>query len=81
MLISSLICFVTICILYNQNKQAKYVLFKFTKLYSPLLVLFLLHRFRYILNEVGFSVFYTNFITMFFVEDNVPILEAIKYIF
>lgn len=78
MLPSSLICFATICIMFNRNQQAKNILYNFTKLYSPFLVLFLVHRFRFILNEVGFSVFYTNFITMFFVDDNVPILEAIK---
>lgn len=78
MLPSSLICFATICIMFNRNQQAKNILYRFTKMYSPLLVLFLIHRFRFILNEVGFSVIYTNFITMFFVEDNVPILEAIK---
>lgn len=81
MLPSSLICFATICILYNRNIQAKKILYNFTKLYSPFLILFLFHRFRFILNEVGFSVLYTNFITMFFVDDNVPILEAIKQIF
>lgn len=81
MLPSSLICFATICIMFNRNQQAKNILYRFTKLYSPLLVLFLVHRFRFILNEVGFSVFYTNFITMFFVDDNVPILEVIKQIF
>ena len=81
MLPSSLICFATICILYNRNIQAKKILYNFTKLYSPFLILFLFHRFRFILNEVGFSVLYTNFITMFFVDDNVPILEVIKQIF
>lgn len=81
MLPSSLICFATICIMFNRNQQAKNILYNFTKLYSPLLVFFLVHRFRFILNEVGFSVFYTNFITMFFVDDNVPILEVIKQIF
>lgn len=81
MLPSSLICFATICIMFNRNQQAKNILYNFTKIYSPFLVLFLVHRFRFILNEVGFSVFYTNFITMFFVDDNVPILEVIKQIF
>lgn len=80
MLLSSLICFAIICILYISNEQVKNTLYNFTRFYSPLLVLFLIHRFRFILNEIGMSVLYTNFITMFFIDDNVPILEAIKHI-
>lgn len=78
MLPSSLICFATICYLYSHNQQAKFILYKFTSYYSPMLVIFLIHRLRFILNEVGFSVFYTNFLTMFFFDGNVPILDAIK---
>lgn len=75
---SSMICFATTTIIYSNNEKIKNNLYRLTCLTIPLLVVFLLHRFRFVLNEVGFSVFYTNYITMFFVEDNVPILDAIK---
>lgn len=77
---SSFICFATVSIIYA-NDDVRNTLSTFHKWYTPMLVLFLLHRFRFILDEVGLSVIYTNFITMFFVDDNVPILDTIKSIF
>ena len=75
------ICFASIVILYTNNLKVRSILHPFHKWYSLALILFILHRFRFILNEVGFSTLYTNFITMFFVEDNVPMLEVLKGIF
>lgn len=72
------ICVATILILYTNNINVKRILYPFNKWYSLAFVVFILHRFRFILNEVGFSVFYTNFFTMFFVDDNISILETLK---
>lgn len=77
---SAYICIATILIIYTSNNDVRSTLFSFHKWYSVAFVLFVIHRFRFILNEVGFSVFYTNFITMFLVEDNVSILESLKQI-
>lgn len=72
------ICFATVLIMTSNDFKINRTLFLLNKWYSPVLVIFLFHRLRFIINEVGFSVFYTNFITMFFVDDNVPLLETIK---
>lgn len=46
--------------------------------FAPFLLLFLLHRLRFILDLVGVSLFFSNYITMFFIEDNTSVLRLLK---
>lgn len=46
--------------------------------FAPFLLLFLLHRLRFILDSVGVSLFFSNYIAMFFIEDNTSVLQLIK---
>ena len=77
---AAMICMAYFTLIYNNNIQLWRHMRKINYIISPFLIIFLLHRLRFILDQVGISLFCSNYITMFFIDDNTPILDTIKNI-
>ena len=77
---AAMICMAYFILIYNNNRQLWGHMRKVNYVMSPFLVVFLLHRFRFVLDQVGISLFCSNYITMFFMDDKMSVLNAIKSI-
>ena len=77
---AAMISMAYIVLMYNNNKQLWGYMRRANYIMLPFLIVFLLHRFRFILDQVGISLFCSNYITMFFMDDEISVLNVIKSI-